>query len=60
MSNRQIEEINLSISRYLKVREHSKKELIDKLIKKAYDRAVAIDCVREFSSNNLQSDKRYS
>ena len=60
MSNSQIAEINLSISRYLKVREHSKKELIDKLVKKAFDRSIAIDCLKEFSSNNLQSDKRYS
>ncbi len=60
MSSSLIEEINLSISRYLKIREHSKKELVDKLVKKAYDRTIVVDCIKEYALSNLQSDERYS
>ena len=60
MSNSQIDEINVSISRYLKLREHSKKELIDKLLKKNYDLDEILICVEEYSKHNLQSDQRYT
>ena len=60
MSNSQIDEINVSISRYLKLREHSKKELIDKLLKKNYDLDEILICVEEYSKRNLQSDQRYT
>ena len=60
MSNSQIDEINVSISRYLKLREHSKKELIDKLSKKNYNLDEILICVEEYSKRNLQSDQRYT
>ena len=37
MSNKQIDEIKNSISRYLSMREHSKQELTDKLVKKNFN-----------------------
>ena len=60
MSNSQIDEINVSISRYLKIREHSKKELIDKLSKKNYNLEEILACIEDYSNQNLQSDKRYT
>ena len=60
MSNSQIDEINVSISRYLKIREHSKKELIDKLLKKNYNLEEILSRVEEYSKRNLQSDQRYT
>ena len=60
MSNSQIDEINVSISRYLKIREHSKKELIDKLSKKNYNLEDIHSCIENFSNLDLQSDERYT
>ena len=60
MSNNQIDEINVSISRYLKIREHSKKELIDKLLKKNYILEDILSCIEDYSKRNLQSDQRYT
>ena len=60
MSNSQIDEINVSISRYLKIREHSKKELIDKLLKKNYNLKDILSCIEDYSERNLQSDQRYT
>ena len=60
MSNSQIDEINVSISRYLKNREHSKKELIDKLLKKNYILEDIMSCIEDYSKRNLQSDQRYT
>tara|TARA_B100000941_G_scaffold191420_1_gene138021 strand:+ start:171 stop:620 length:450 start_codon:yes stop_codon:yes gene_type:complete len=60
MSNSQIDEINVSISRYLKIREHSKKELIDKLLKKNYNLEDILSRIEDYSKRNLQSDQRYA
>ena len=60
MSNSQIDDINVSISRYLKTREHSKKELVDKLSKKNYNLEEILACIEDYSNQNLQSDKRYT
>ena len=60
MSNSQIDDISVSISRYLKIREHSKKELVDKLSKKNYNLEEILACIEDYSNQNLQSDKRYT
>ena len=59
MSN-QTDDIKDSISRYLSMREHSRKELIDKLSKKDFDMDSILKCVDEFSMKDLQSDDRYT
>ena len=60
MSNSQIDEISVSISRYLSTREHSKKELVDKLLKKNYNLEDILSRIEDYSKRNLQSDQRYS
>ena len=60
MSNSQIDEISVSISRYLNTREHSKKELVDKLLKKNYNLEDILSRIEDYSKRNLQSDQRYS
>ena len=42
------------------MREHSKLELLDKLLKKNYERTLVIQCLEEFSEKDLQSDYRYA
>ena len=59
MSN-QTDDIKDSISRYLSMREHSRKELIDKLSRKDFDMDSILKCVDEFSMKDLQSDDRYT
>jgi len=60
MSNNQIDDINNSIYRYLNMREHSKQELIEKLLKKKFDLKEISECLNEFSKKNLQSDVRFT
>ena len=60
MSKNDLESIKNSISRYLSMREHSKLELLDKLLKKNYERTLVIQCLEEFSEKDLQSDYRYA
>ena len=60
MGNNQIDDINSSINRYLEIREHSKKELINKLLKKSYPIEDILLCVENFSKQKLQSDERYA
>ena len=60
MSNNDLESIKNSISRYLSMREHSKLELLDKLLKKNYERTLVIQCLEDFSEKDLQSDYRYA
>jgi regulatory protein len=42
------------------MREHSRKELIDKLSRKDFDMDSILTCVDEFSMKDLQSDDRYT
>ena len=60
MSNNDLESIKNSISRYLSMREHSKQELVDKLLKKDYEKDLVMQCIEEFSEKDLQSDYRYA
>ena len=60
MSNNDLESIKNSISRYLSMREHSKQELVDKLLKKDYEKDLIMQCIEEFSDKDLQSDYRYA
>ena len=60
MSNNDLESIKNSISRYLSMREHSKQELVDKLLKKDYEKDLIMQCIEEFSEKDLQSDYRYA
>ena len=60
MSKNDLENIKNSISRYLSMREHSKQELVDKLLKKNYEKTLVIQCIEEFSEKDLQSDYRYA
>ncbi len=59
MSNQTVD-IKNSISRYLSMREHSRKELIDKLSKKDFEMQLILQCIDEFSTKDLQSDYRYT
>ena len=60
MSSKQIDDIKNSISRYLSMREHSKQELVDKLIRKKFESGEIKRCVDEFCEKDLQSDKRFA
>ncbi len=60
MSNKQIDEIKNSISRYLSMREHSKQELTDKLVKKNFNYENIKICINDFCEKDLQSDNRYA
>ena len=60
MSKNDLGNIKNSISRYLSMREHSKLELVDKLLKKNYERTLIMQCIEEFSEKDLQSDYRYA
>ena len=60
MNNNDLESIKNSISRYLSMREHSKQELVDKLLKKDYEKDLIMQCIEEFSEKDLQSDYRYA
>ena len=60
MSKNDLENIKNSISRYLSMREHSKQELADKLLKKNYEKTLVMQCIEEFSEKDLQSDYRYA
>ncbi len=42
------------------MREHSKQELVDKLLKKDYEKDLIMQCIEEFSEKDLQSDYRYA
>tara|TARA_B100001996_G_scaffold211527_1_gene162354 strand:- start:3666 stop:4073 length:408 start_codon:yes stop_codon:yes gene_type:complete len=42
------------------MREHSKQELIEKLLKKKFDLKEISECLNEFSKKNLQSDVRFT
>ena len=46
MSSKQIDDIKNSISRYLSMREHSKQELVDKLIRKKFESEGLINSVK--------------
>ena len=60
MSKNDIEVIKNSISRYLSMREHSKLELEEKLLKKYFEKNLVLRCINEFSEKDLQSDYRYA
>ena len=60
MSNNQIDDINNSIYRYLNMREHSKRELLEKLLRKNFDLKKIHECLNEFSKKDLQSDARFT
>ena len=60
MSKNQIDDIKNSISRYLSMREHSRLEIFEKLIRKDFDQTLIDQCLLEFSTNNLLSDQRYT
>ena len=49
MSKNDLEVIKNSISRYLSMREHSKSELAEKLLKKNYESVLVTRCIDEFS-----------
>ena len=60
MTKNDLEGIKNSISRYLSMREHSKSELAEKLLKKNYQSELIIRCIDEFTEKGLQSDYRYA
>ena len=60
MSSYTTEDIKKTINRYLKIREHSRKELQHKLSEKNYNKEDIDNCIALFIENNLQSDKRYA
>ena len=60
MSKNDIDIIKNSISRYLSMREHSKLELEEKLLKKYFEKNLVLRCINEFSEKDLQSDYRYA
>ena len=60
MSVNQTDEIKNSIFRYLNIREHSKLELFEKLLKKKFKKEEIKYCILEFEEKGLQSDERYA
>tara|TARA_A100001388_G_C28332105_1_gene294907 strand:+ start:36 stop:491 length:456 start_codon:yes stop_codon:yes gene_type:complete len=60
MSSYSTEDIKKAINRYLKIREHSRKELQHKLSAKKYNKEDIDSCINLFKKNNLQSDERYA
>ncbi len=52
-------DITKLITKYLSIREHSKLELTNKLIKKGYDLVDINESIDEFSSKDIQSDTRF-
>ena len=60
MSSYNTEDIKKAINRYLKIREHSRKELQHKLSIKNYNQADINSCIDVFKNQNLQSDERYA
>lgn len=59
MNDKDSQIINQQITRYLARREHSKVELLQKLLAKGYQKTVCEEQIRYFAEHNLQSDSRY-
>ena len=60
MSSYNTEDIKKAINRYLKIREHSRKELQHKLLIKNFNEEAINSCIDFFKDQNLQSDERYA
>ena len=60
MSSYNTEDIKKAINRYLKIREHSRKELQHKLLIKNFNEEDINSCIDFFKDQNLQSDERYA
>ena len=52
--------INYTITRYLAAREHSRHELLRKLLLKEYDQALSLQQLDKFSAANIQSEARFA
>jgi regulatory protein len=60
MAENELKIINNAIGRYLAGREHSKFELLRKLLSKEYDAELCHQQINKFTEANLQSDARFA
>ncbi|MFT5313170.1 MAG: regulatory protein [Paraglaciecola sp.] len=52
--------INYAITRYLAAREHSRHELLSKLLRKEHDAQLCHQQIDKFSQANIQSEQRFA
>ena len=60
MTDNPLKIINHSITRLLAMREHSFKELTEKLVCRDFDSTLVVQQLNEFKQQNLQSDLRFA
>lgn len=60
MADNQVKIIRDALNRFLATREHSRHELLNKLLAKGLDAECCISELDLFTANNLQSDERYA
>jgi regulatory protein len=60
MTDNESKIINYAITRYLAAREHSRYELLIKLLRKEHDAQLSQQQINKFSLANIQSDRRFA
>ena len=60
MTDNEVKIINNAITRLLASREHSRQELLNKLINKGFDANLCRQQIEKFSNENIQSDNRFT
>ena len=60
MAENEVKIIKYTITRLLAGREHSKHELLKKLMNRDYDRHLCLEWIDKFNQHNLQSDERFA
>ena len=60
MTDNESKIINYAITRYLAAREHSRHELLIKLLRKEFDAQLCQQQIDKFSQANIQSDQRFA
>jgi regulatory protein len=60
MTDNESKIINYAITRYLAAREHSRHELLNKLLRKEHDAQLSQQQIDKFSQADIQSDQRFA
>lgn len=60
MTDNESKIINYAITRYLAAREHSRHELLNKLLRKEHDALLSQQQIDKFSQADIQSDQRFA
>jgi regulatory protein len=60
MADKDVKIIKYTITRLLAGREHSKHELLKKLLLRDFDRNLSLEWIDKFSQHNLQSNERFA